>query len=137
MKFIKNFFEKTEPLVQKGAKYHWLGSVHEGFFTFLYVSKDTSKSGTHIHDFTDLKRTMAIVVLALVPAILFGMYNTGLQHFKAIGEIASTGFFEIFLYGLSSCSTAARLSGSLPSSTTTQGIDKATNIGKNSAKAKW
>ena len=89
MEFIKNFFERTEPLVQKGAKYSWLGSVHEGFFTFLYVSKDTSKSGTHIHDFTDLKRTMSIVVLALVPAILFGMYNTGLQHFRAIGEVIS------------------------------------------------
>jgi len=100
MKFIKNFFERTEPLVQKGAKYNWLGSVHEGFFTFLYVSKDTSKSGTHIHDYTDLKRTMSIVVLALVPAILFGMYNTGLQHFLAIGEASSTGFLEIFLYGL-------------------------------------
>ncbi len=100
MKFIKNFFERTEPLVQKGAKYSWLGSVHEGFFTFLYVSKDTSKSGTHIHDYTDLKRTMSVVVLALVPAILFGMYNTGLQHFLAIGEAATTGFFEMFLYGL-------------------------------------
>jgi Na+-transporting NADH:ubiquinone oxidoreductase subunit B len=64
------------------------------------VSKDTSKSGTHIHDFTDLKRTMSVVVLALVPAILFGMYNTGLQHFIAIGEAATTGFFEMFLYGL-------------------------------------
>jgi len=99
MKFIKNFFEKTEPLVQKGAKYHWLYSLHEGFFTFLFVSKDTSKSGTHVHDFIDLKRTMSIVVLALVPAILFGMYNTGFQHFKAIGDAASTGFFEIFFYG--------------------------------------
>lgn len=99
MKFIKNFFERTEPLVQKGAKYHWLGSVHEGFFTFLFVSKDTSKSGTHIHDFTDLKRTMSVVVLALVPALLFGMYNVGLQHFRAIGEAASTGFLEMFIYG--------------------------------------
>jgi Na+-transporting NADH:ubiquinone oxidoreductase subunit B len=100
MKFIKNFFEKTEPLVQKGAKYHWLNSVHDGFFTFLYVPKKTSKSGTHIHDHIDLKRTMSIVVLALVPALLFGMYNTGFQHFKAIGELASTGFLEIFVYGL-------------------------------------
>lgn len=100
MKFIKNFFERTEPLVQKGAKYHWLHSLHEGFFTFLYVSKDTSKSGTHIHDFIDLKRTMSIVVFALVPSLLFGMYNVGLQHFAAIGEVASTGFMEIFLYGL-------------------------------------
>ena len=100
MKFIKNFFEKTEPLVQKGAKYHWLHSVHDGFFTFLYVPKKTSKSGTHIHDHIDLKRTMSIVVLALVPALLFGMYNTGFQHFKAIGEFATVGFFEMFLYGL-------------------------------------
>jgi Na+-transporting NADH:ubiquinone oxidoreductase subunit B len=66
----------------------------------FFVQKDTSKSGTHIHDYIDLKRTMGIVVLALVPAILFGMYNTGLQHFKAIGELASTGFLEIFIYGL-------------------------------------
>ena len=100
MKFIRNFFEKTKPHVQKGAKYHWLHSTHEGFFTLFFVQKDTSKSGTHIHDYVDLKRTMGVVVLALVPAILFGMYNTGLQHYKAIGELASTGFFQIFLYGL-------------------------------------
>ena len=100
MKFIKNFFEKTEPLVQKGGKYHWLQSVHDGFFTFLYVPKSTSKTGSHIHDHIDLKRTMSIVVLALVPALLFGMYNTGYQHYKAIGELASTGFFQLFLFGL-------------------------------------
>lgn len=100
MEFIKNFFEKTEPLVQKGAKYHWLHSVHDGFFTFLFVPKKTSKTGTHIHDFIDLKRTMSVVVLALIPALLFGMYNTGFQHFKAIGELSSTGFFEIFIFGV-------------------------------------
>lgn len=99
MKFIKDFFVKTEPLVQKGAKYHWLNSVHDGFFTFLYVPKKTAKTGTHIHDYIDLKRTMSIVVLALVPALLFGMYNTGYQHFKAIGELANTGFFDLFLFG--------------------------------------
>lgn len=99
MKFIKDFFEKTEPLVQKGAKYHWLHSVHDGFFTFLYVPKKTSKTGTHIHDHIDLKRTMTVVVLSLVPAILMGMYNTGYQHFNAIGEFASTGFLQVFLYG--------------------------------------
>ncbi len=99
MKFIKDFFERTEPLVQKGGKYHWLQSVHDGFFTFLYTPKSTSKSGTHVHDYIDLKRTMSIVVLALVPALLFGMYNVGLQHFKAIGEFASTGFFQVFLFG--------------------------------------
>jgi len=100
MKFIKDIFEKTHPLVQKGAKYQWLHSVHDGFFTLFFVQKNTSKSGTHIHDYIDLKRTMGMVVLALVPALLFGMYNIGYQHFIAIGELASTGFFEIFLYGL-------------------------------------
>ncbi len=100
MKFIKNFFERTEPLVQKGGKYHWLQAVHDGFFTFLYTPKTTSKTGTHIHDHIDLKRTMSIVVLALVPAVLFGMYNVGYQHYKAIGELASTGFFQLFLFGL-------------------------------------
>ncbi|MBN1820193.1 MAG: NADH:ubiquinone reductase (Na(+)-transporting) subunit B [Prolixibacteraceae bacterium] len=100
MKFIKNIFEKTEPHVQKGAKFHWLHSVHEGFFTLFFVQKTTSKSGAHIHDYIDLKRTMGIVVLALVPTVLFGMYNIGFQHFKAIGELASTGFFAIFFYGL-------------------------------------
>ena len=100
MKFIKDIFEKTHPLVQKGAKYQWLHSVHDGFFTLFFVQKNTSKSGTHIHDYIDLKRTMGMVVLALVPALLFGMYNIGYQHFIAIGELLSAGFFEIFLYGL-------------------------------------
>ncbi|SHE99012.1 Na+-transporting NADH:ubiquinone oxidoreductase subunit B [Mariniphaga anaerophila] len=100
MKFLKNFFERTEPLVQKGAKYHWLQSVHDGFFTFLFVPKQTSKTGTHIHDYIDLKRTMSIVVMALIPSLLFGMYNVGLQHYKAIGEMAAVGFFDMFLYGL-------------------------------------
>lgn len=99
MNFIKNFFEKTKPYVQKGARYHWLHSVHDGFFTLFYVQKNTSKSGTHIHDYIDLKRTMAIVVMAVVPALLFGMYNTGYQHYKAIGELASTSFFQLFWFG--------------------------------------
>src|SRR5690554_6843154 len=100
MNFLKDFFEKTEPLVQKGAKYHWLHSMHDGFFTFLFVPRQTSKTGTHIHDYIDLKRTMSIVVTALLPALLFGMYNVGFQHFKAIGELGSAGFFDIFLFGL-------------------------------------
>ena len=100
MKFIKDIFLKTQPHVQKGAKFHWLHSFHDGFFTMFFVPKNTSKSGTHIHDYIDLKRTMGIVVLALVPSLLFGMYNVGLQHYKTIGELATAGFFDLFLYGL-------------------------------------
>ncbi|MFY9153995.1 MAG: RnfABCDGE type electron transport complex subunit D, partial [Prolixibacteraceae bacterium] len=95
MKFIQKFFENTKPHVQKGAKYHWLHSVHDGMFTLFFVQKNTSKSGTHIHDFIDLKRTMGIVVLALVPALLMGMYNTGFQHYAAVGELASTTFMQM------------------------------------------
>lgn len=99
MKFIKKIFEDTKPYVQKGAKYQWLHSVHDGMFTLFFVQKNTSKTGTHIHDFVDLKRTMAIVVLALVPALLMGMYNTGYQHYAAVGELSAVGFWEIFFYG--------------------------------------
>jgi Na+-transporting NADH:ubiquinone oxidoreductase subunit B len=100
MESLKNLFERTKPYVQKGAKYHWLHSTHDAFFTFLFVPKITAKTGTHIHDYIDLKRTMSIVVLSLIPALLFGMYNVGYQHFLVTGELASTGFFDIFLYGL-------------------------------------
>jgi Na+-transporting NADH:ubiquinone oxidoreductase subunit B len=99
MKFLKDFFEKTEPYVQQGGKYHWLKSVHDGFFTFLFVPRTTSRSGTHIHDYLDLKRTMSIVVVAMLPSLLFGMYNVGFQHYKALGELVSTGFINIFFYG--------------------------------------
>ncbi len=100
MKTLKNFFEKTKPYVEKGGKYHWLHSTHDAFFTFLFVPKTTSKSGTHIHDYIDMKRTMSIVVLALVPALLFGMYNVGYQHFGALGQLASVSFTDMFLFGL-------------------------------------
>lgn len=97
MNALRNFFEKLQPHVQKGAKYHWLHSSYDAFFTMAFVPKKTSDSGTHIHDYIDLKRTMTVVIIALLPSLLFGMYNTGYQHFKAIGELA--GFFEVFLYG--------------------------------------
>ncbi|MDP3435466.1 MAG: NADH:ubiquinone reductase (Na(+)-transporting) subunit B [Bacteroidota bacterium] len=99
MKFIQKFFENTKPHVQKGAKYQWLHSVHDGMFTLFFVPKHTSGSGSHIHDFIDLKRTMGLVVFALVPALLMGMYNTGYQHFAAVGELSGVGFMDIFLYG--------------------------------------
>ena len=53
----------------------------------------------HIRDAVDLKRTMIIVVLALIPALLFGIYNVGYQHFNAVGGLADTTFFQLFFYG--------------------------------------
>ncbi|MGE4586444.1 MAG: NADH:ubiquinone reductase (Na(+)-transporting) subunit B [Mangrovibacterium sp.] len=100
MKAIKNFFEKTKPYVEKGGKYHWLRSTHDAFFSFLFVPKHTARSGTHIHDHIDMKRTMSVVVLALIPALLMGMYNVGYQHFGAAGKLCTAGFADMFLFGL-------------------------------------
>ncbi|MCL1821869.1 MAG: NADH:ubiquinone reductase (Na(+)-transporting) subunit B [Prolixibacteraceae bacterium] len=99
MKALRNFFERTEPYVQEGARFYWLRSTHDAFFSMFFVQKTTSKSGSHIHDYIDSKRTMLIVITALIPAMLFGMYNIGFQHFKAVGELAETGFFQTFFYG--------------------------------------
>ena len=75
-----------------------MNSTYDAFETFLYVPNKTSKSGVHIHDARDSKRTMVIVILALIPALLMGMYNVGYQHYLAINVQA--GFLETFLYGL-------------------------------------
>lgn len=98
MKALKNYFDKIRPNFEEGGKYYWLHSVYDGFETFLFVPNATSKSGVHIHDARDSKRTMIIVVLALMPALLFGMYNVGLQHYMAIGQ--EVGFWTRFFYGL-------------------------------------
>ena len=96
---LKNFFDKHRPKFEKGGKLHALHSFFEGMETFLYVSDATTKKGSHIRDNIDLKRTMIFVVLALIPTMLFGMYNIGYQHFKAIGELATTDFMQVFIYG--------------------------------------
>lgn len=97
---IKNFFDKHRPKFEKGGKLHPFHSVFEGFETFLYVSDKTTKKGAHVRDYIDLKRTMIFVVIALIPTMLFGMYNIGYQHFAAIGELGNTSFLQVFIYGL-------------------------------------
>ncbi|MCZ4695862.1 NADH:ubiquinone reductase (Na(+)-transporting) subunit B [Ancylomarina euxinus] len=102
MKALRKFLDKKKPLFQKGGKFAKLQSSFEAFETFLYVPNITSHSGTHIKDAIDLKRTMSVVVLALIPALLFGIYNTGYQHFLSLGKevLASTPLMDICIYGL-------------------------------------
>ena len=97
MKALRNYLDKIKPNFEEGGKFHAFQSVFDGFETFLFVPNTTSKSGTHIHDSIDSKRIMSMVVIALVPALLFGMYNVGYQHFHATG--AAGGFWEMFIYG--------------------------------------
>lgn len=101
MKGLRKFLSKQKPMFEKGGKFSMLGSTFRAFETFLFVPDETApKRGTQIRDAIDLKRTMSIVVIALLPALFFGMYNVGYQHFKSIGEIANQEFCDIFLYGL-------------------------------------
>ena len=97
MKALRNYLNKIKPNFEEGGKLSMFRSVFEGFETFLFVPNETSKSGVHIHDSIDSKRTMIIVVIALIPALLFGMYNTGYQHYLAIGN--DPGIWMTFLFG--------------------------------------
>lgn len=96
---LRNYLNKIKPVFEKDGKLHCLHSVFEGMETFLYVPDKTSKSGTNIHDAIDSKRIMSIVVIALLPALLFGMYNVGYQNYAAAGRLGDASFFEMFSYG--------------------------------------
>ena len=91
---------------QEGGKLSKLSSFYDAFDTFLFTPSTTArKIGSHIHDGNDSKRTMILVVLALVPALLFGMFNVGYQHFLATGEIIKGAmtcalFWKAFAFGL-------------------------------------
>ena len=97
MKALRNYLDKIKPNFEEGGKLHAFRSVFDGFETFLFVPNTTSKSGAHIHDSIDSQRIMSIVVISLIPALLFGMYNVGYQHFTHTG--AQGGFIEMFIYG--------------------------------------
>ena len=97
MKALRNYIDKIKPNFEEGGKFQAFRSVFDGFETFLFVPNTTSKTGTHIHDAIDSKRIMSIVVIALIPALLFGMYNVGYQHYAFAGIEGS--FIQKFGYG--------------------------------------
>ena len=98
MKALHDFIEnKVAPSFHEGGKYEKLWPVYDGFYTFLFVPAHTTHNGAHIRDGIDLKRTMNTVIMALIPALLFGMWNAGYQHYAALG-IEST-LIENFFFG--------------------------------------
>lgn len=97
MKALRKYLDKIKPNFEEGGKLHWLYSTYDAVETFLFVPNLTSRSGVHIHDARDSKRTMIIVIISLIPALLVGMYNLGLQHYLAIGQEAS--LLNMFIYG--------------------------------------
>ena len=97
---IKKLFDNIHPYVEEGGKFHAFRSLVDGFETFAFVPNTTSRVGSvNIHDAIDSKRIMSFVVIALLPALLFGMYNVGYQNALAAGGDL-TDFWSLFLYGL-------------------------------------
>ena len=92
MKALRTLVDKIKPTFTRGGKLGFLASTFGAFETFLFVPNHTTKTGAHIRDCNDMKRTMIVVVLALLPAMLFGCFNTGLQ-------VGLTGL-TAFVYGL-------------------------------------
>jgi Na+-transporting NADH:ubiquinone oxidoreductase subunit B len=97
LKALRDFYDSLRPHFKEGGRFSMFRSVYEGFESFLFVPNTTSRTGVHIHDSMDAKRTMTVVIIALVPALLFGMYNVGYQHNLATG--ATPGFVMTFIYG--------------------------------------
>jgi Na+-transporting NADH:ubiquinone oxidoreductase subunit B len=99
MNALRKYIDSIKPNFEEGGKLHAFRSVFDGFETFLFVPNTTSKSGVNVHDAIDSKRIMSFVVIALIPALLFGMYNVGYQNYAAAGTLATASFLEIFAYG--------------------------------------
>ena len=99
MNGLRNFVDKIKPTFEKGGKLGFLHSTFDAFETFLFVPNTVTRRGAHVRDCVDLKRVMIMVVLALVPAMLFGIWNVGYQHKLAFG-LVDWGFWNVVLYGL-------------------------------------
>jgi Na+-transporting NADH:ubiquinone oxidoreductase subunit B len=97
MKGLRKYVDKIKPNFEKGGKYGMFHSTFDAFETFLFVPNKVTRGGAHIRDAVDMKRTMALVVIAMIPTLLFGMWNVGYHHFLAIGEDVT--FWQTFFYG--------------------------------------
>jgi len=97
MDSLRKKIDKIKPHFTEGGRFGKLRSVFEGFESFLFVPNKVTFKGSHVRDSIDLKRTMTVVIIALIPALLFGAYNVGLQHFRSIGT--EPGTFQMFWFG--------------------------------------
>ncbi len=97
MKALRKLLDNIKPHVQKGGKFDMFRSTFDAMETLFFVPDHVTTKGSHIRDGVDMKRTMIIVFIALIPALLFGMWNVGFQHFRSLGE--SVSFWPTFWYG--------------------------------------
>jgi len=97
MNFLRKKLDEIKRPFQKGEKFEKFAPAVNAFDTFLFVPNHTTKTGSHIRDAVDLKRTMVTVIIALLPALVYGIYNTGYQHFSQLGGDFS--FLDAFIHG--------------------------------------
>jgi Na+-transporting NADH:ubiquinone oxidoreductase subunit B len=99
MKFLRDQIDKLKPTFSEGGKLSFLHSTFDAFETFLFVPNHTTQSGSHIRDGIDLKRTMFIVIIAMLPALMFGLWNVGHQQSLALTG-ADGSLWDNFFVGL-------------------------------------
>ena len=97
MKALRNFIDNIKPTFSEGGKLSWLGSTFEGFETFAFAPNTVTRKGSHVRDAVDSKRAIFTVIIALMPALLFGMWNIG--HQTNIATAANWGFWYEFWFG--------------------------------------
>lgn len=97
MKAVRKYLDKVKPQFEKGGRFEKFHSTFDAFETFLFVPNTVTIKGSHIRDPIDMKRTMSVVIIALMPALLFGMWNVGYQYHLSMGTEA--GIFENFWFG--------------------------------------
>ena len=103
MKFLHTAFQNMKAPFEKGGKFEKYDKVLHGidaFETLMFTPDEVTKTGSHIRDGIDLKRTMSVVIMAMIPCLLFGMYNAGFQHYRELGELATASFMDMFTIGL-------------------------------------
>ena len=101
MKLFRNILDKIKPHFEEGGKLEKFYPAYDAISTFLFVPGHTTQKGTHIRDGIDLKRTMITVVIAMIPCLIFGIWNTGHQHYLAVGSFTelTEGFWEKIAFG--------------------------------------
>jgi Na+-transporting NADH:ubiquinone oxidoreductase subunit B len=97
MSFLRKKIDQLKKPFNKGEKWEKFAPAVNALDTFLFVPNHTTNKGAHIRDAVDLKRTMITVVVALIPALIFGIYNTGYQYLSQLG--AEFTFMDAFIHG--------------------------------------
>lgn len=99
MKFLRKIFDSAHSKLNANEKTKKLFPLIDAFETLMFTPNHVTKKGAHVRDVIDLKRTMMIVIISLIPCLLFGIYNTGFQHYRVLNELGDVTFLEIILKG--------------------------------------